>query len=166
MTDGSSFNLYRFFVLSSSLGCAFFFVGFASTRYGHHRGPQGIALRGPQQPDTTFIESKHLNTGLDKTLLSSKSFKTQTIDLRLAIEKEPDAHKGKTVELVKAPKHHKTREYYQVFEDDFFDSKDVEAAFLEALRSGEEDPEDISESVSENLKHQKDFDKRALSNMR
>jgi hypothetical protein len=92
MTDGSSFNLYRFFVLSSSLGCAFVFVGFASTRYGHHRGPQGIALRGPQQPDTTFIESKHLNTGLDKTLLSSKSFKTQTIDLRLAIEKEPDAH--------------------------------------------------------------------------
>lgn len=149
MTDGSSFNLHRFFVLSGALGCAFFLVGFATTRYGHRRGTtatQGIALRGPQQPDTTFIESQQ-DTGLDKTLLSSKSFKAQTADLGLTIEDESDAHKGVTmvehpsVELVKAPKHHKTREYYQFFEDDFFDSKDVEVSFSKALRSGKEDPE-------------------------
>jgi hypothetical protein len=106
---------------------------------------------------------------LDKTLLSSKSFKTQTIDLGLTIEEESDAHKGVTVverpsvELVKAPKHHKTREYYLDFEDDFFDSQDVAVALSKALRSGKEDPDDISEAVSENLKHHKDFDNRATS---
>jgi hypothetical protein len=169
MTDGSSFNLRRFLVLSGALGCAFFLVGFASTRYGHHLGPQGIALRGPQQLDTPFIESQNLDTGLDKTLLSSKSFKTQTIDLGHTIEEESDAHKGVTmvehpsVELVKAPRHHRTREYYLDFEDDFFDSKDVEVSLSKALRSGKEDQEDISEAVSENLKHHKNFGKRAPS---
>jgi hypothetical protein len=106
---------------------------------------------------------------LDKTLLSSKSFKTQTTDLGLTVEEESYAHKEETVvehpsvELVKAPKHHKTRENYLFFEDDFFDSKDIEASLSKALRSGKEDPEEISDAVSENLKDHKDFEKLAPS---
>jgi hypothetical protein len=160
-TDGSAFSLRRFLGLASALGCAFFLVGFATTRFSHQRSPQDFVPRGPSQPDA--------GTGLDKTLLSSKSFKKQAIDLGLVVEDESNVYKKVTVEehpsveLERAPKHHKTRDYHLVLEDDSVDSEDVEAALSKALRNGKEDTDEIAVAVSKNLKHHMNFDKNAPS---
>jgi hypothetical protein len=151
--------LRRFLGLSSALGCVFFFVGFATTRYSRQRSPQDVAFRG--HPDTEI--------GLDKTLLSSKSFKKQAIDLGLVAEDESNAYKKVTVlerpslELERAPRHHKTKEYHLILEDDSVSSHDVEMALSEALTNGKTNTDEILLEVSNNVKHHMNFDQNAPS---
>jgi hypothetical protein len=158
-TEEPAFNLRRFLGLASALACAFFYAGFAATRYSHPRmhSPQDISLRG------------QTDTGLDKTLLSSKSFKNQAIDLGFVVADESNGYKQVTVEespsveFERAPKHHKPREYHLVLEDDNVDSQDVEAALSKALRNGKEGTDEIAVAVSKNLHHHMNFDKNAPS---